>query len=686
MGEQREQKYAGPGSDHGTGGNDAPAPRAGRNRDSGNAAVGMAKAWATLGIFFFCLLAVGVGWSYWDKQARETRALEGSQPIKAESTPNIRDHYDVIVVGTDPEGIAAAVSAARNGLKTLLVDGRDREILGGLFTLGWLNTIDMSYAPGHRSSVGSNQVLNKGIFLEWYRMVEGDSFDVTTAANAFLQMVKKEPNIDLLMKAKSIEPLVKSGAVGNSVIEGVKVTKENGGTQNIYAKAVIDATQDGDIAAAAGVPFTYGREDLGDKNSKMAVTLVFRLKNVTPDVWSQIKKRLNGDDDPGSGATERSAWGYKEMYQYQESNKGRVKMRGLNIGRQNDNTVLINALQIFGIDGTNPQSRAEAFEIGRKEIPLVVEYMKQLYPEFAGVELDSTAPELYVRETRHIVGEYRLHILDVLENRDQWDRIAFGSYDVDIQRTSATDSGAVVCVPEQYAIPFRSIVPLKVDGLLVVGRSASYDTLPHGSARTVPVGMATGQAAGAAAKLAIEKGITFRELSRSKEDIALLQKRLNEQGMELKPFSIKPQPYMQHKAYPGLKVAVTYALAYGGYGNDFALDAPTNPERVVNIVNGARKIQPSAFVGDASAALKSLRDAGKDTKKEPVSLGQAAYTIALALGYKTTPEQAPALLQQRGFLSAETLKLIDDKEKLTNGDTYMLIKDLHDGLKGGNSL
>jgi hypothetical protein len=316
-------------------------------------------------------------------------------------------------------------------------------------------------------------------------------------------------------------------------------------------------------------------------------------------------------------------------------------------------------------------------EIGRQEVPRIVDYLKRQYPEFAGVEPDGTAPELYVRETRHIQGEYRLNIIDVLENRDQWDRIAFGSYPVDIQRTSPADSGAVVCAPEQYAVPFRSLVPLKVDGLLIASRSASYDTLPAGSARTGPVGMAEGQAAGAAAKLAIGRGMTFRQLSASKQDIAGLQEMLNAQGMVLKPFSIKPQPFMEHKEYAGLKAAVTLALAYGGYKNDFGLDEPSNAKRFVNIAGGARKIKPAAFVGDPSAAIKGM----PQPEKQTLTLDQAAYTLTVALGIAATPDQAAAILQQRGLLTAQSLSLIGDRQKLTNGDTYMMIKDLQDGLR-----
>ena len=410
----------------------------------------------------------------------------------------------------------------------------------------------------------------------------------------------------------------------------------------------------------------------------MAVTLVFRLKNVTPDVWKQIQKHLNDDNDVETGANNVSAWGYSELYSYPEVSKDKAKMRGLNIGRQNNDTALINALQIFGVDGLDPKSKAEAFDVGKKEIVHVVNYMRQHFPEFANVELDATAPELYVRETRHIQGEYRLSIQDVLENKDQWDRIGFGSYRVDIQRLSSNDFGAVMGKPEQFAVPFRSIVPLKVDGLLVVGRSASYDSLPAGAARVIPLGMAEGEAAGAAAKLAQEKNISFRQLSASKEYITQLQERLNKQGMELKPFSIKPQPFMLHKEYEGLKTVLSLALTSGGGKNEFHLDDLSNPERMSNLVGGMKRVKPSAFKGDAAAAIAKINN----PKKTALTLEQACFTITEAIGFPSSPSEAESVLLKQNLLTKPSLDLIANKQSLTNGDTYMLMKDLKAGLTG----
>lgn len=621
------------------------------------------------------MLGIGGSWLY-NKGMKEDAPLAAAsqhqEPNKVVSVDKLQDSYDLVVVGTDPEGISAAVSAARNGLKTLLIESRNREVLGGLMTVGWLNSIDMNWVKPKSNLPGNTQAyLNQGIFTEWYKKIEGHSFDIQTAANGFNGLVSSEENIDVFMQSQTIEPIVKQNDKSR-VVNGVKVTTKDGKQHHIEAKAVIDATQDADFAAAAGVEFTIGREDLGDIQSAMAVTAVFRLKNIDAKAWELISKRLNEDGNDGTGTDKMSAWGYgTEMKSYVPLNKERAMMRGLNIGRQNDDTILINALHIFGIDGLNPASHKEALDIAREEIPNVVKYLNT-FPEFKNAELDGIASELYVRETRHMKGLYRLSIIDLLENRDQWDRIAFGSYPADIQKTSPADNGAIPVDPWRYAVPFRSIVPQAVDGLLVVGRSASYDTLAHGSARVIPTGMAEGQAAGVAVKLAKDNNVTFRELSESKPLITEMQKQMNDQGMDIKPYTLKQPSFMEHKDYPGLKAAVYMGLAYGSYGNTaFDLDKVSNAQRMVNQISNMKRIYAANFTGVPSEALKGVTEPAN----KPLSLQQASFTLVKALGLNTNLDRAQAELQAKGIISQATVDSIADKQNLTNGDAYMLLKD-----------
>ncbi|MEG6615162.1 FAD-dependent oxidoreductase [Peptococcaceae bacterium 1198_IL3148] len=491
------------------------------------------------------------------------------------------DSYDLIVVGSDPEGIAAAISGARNGLDTLLVD--TRPTVGGLMTRGWLNTIDMNYK--YNPYGPKHDHLNKGIFTEFYNQIEGDSFDVTTAQNVFNSMLEQHDNIDFELGAKQITPVV-TGEKGNTVVTGVKVRKASGQTVTYSGERIIDATQDADLAAAAGVPYSLAHEDYGFPDQNMAVTLVFRLEGLTDEDWETIKRTLNTDPDPNTGANNVSAWGFGiEMEGYQSTNP-RVGMRGLNIGRQNDNSILINALHVYNVNPLSAASKAEAIELARQELPHIVEYLNENIPGLENAFLAGVASELYIRESRHIYGEYRLTVDDVLENRDFDDRIGFGSYPVDVQATGEGTKGYVLGKPTQYAIPFRCIVPLKVDNLLVVGRSASFDSLAHGSARVIPTGMATGQAAGAAAAISIDEDITFREMSKDPELIKELQDTLNRQGMELEPFDFSSKvKEKNHWSYEGLKLVRKHGLARGEYTNNYYLDSPITLGEFTNILD-----------------------------------------------------------------------------------------------------
>ncbi|WP_159446277.1 FAD-dependent oxidoreductase [Desulfonispora thiosulfatigenes] len=480
--------------------------------------------------------------------------------------PPTDNNFDVIVVGGEPEGVAAAVSASRNGATVLLVE--DDHALGGLMTLGKLNYIDMC----HNSK---GELLTRGIFEEFHDAVGGTAFDVTLATKVFHDMVEDQRSIVLKLNTK-VSGVMKNG----NTVTGIRVS-ENGTPKTYFAKRIIDATTDADIAAMAGAPYTLAGEDIGEKDRLMGVTLVFELTGVD---WDRVTKHIKSGDNPHAGVTKKAAWGYtNEGYAY-ETKDPMMHLRGFNAARQDNGNVLINALLIFGVDVLSEESKKEGIARANKELEYLMPYINKNYVGFENAKLLETAEQLYVRESRHIIGEYQLTIDDVLENRDQWDRITIGSYPVDIQPNIKQRAGTVVGSPDQYSIPFRSLVPLKVENLLVVGRSASYTSLAAGSARVIPIGMCEGEAAGVASIYSIENEMTFRELSKSKDDIEKVQKQLTKQGAYLKPFEVKT-PIMDHWAYEGLKTIRGLGLLDGGYVNDYRLEAQMEKWRFQNLVN-----------------------------------------------------------------------------------------------------
>ena len=496
-----------------------------------------------------------------NKNLQGIRQNEDKQNLNAENISTKK--YDIIVVGGEPEGIAAAVSSARNGMKTLLIE--QGNALGGLMTLGRLNFLDMNYDP-------DKNLLTRGIFKEFYDEL-GNGFDIEEAKKYFYNLVTKEENISLKVNIDFLEPLMK-----DDVVIGVRVN-ENGEIIDYYGARIIDATVDADVAAATGVPYTIGAADYGKKGELMGVTLVFKIKGVNwPYVffynnYQRMISKINSKwGDPFAGATRKVAWGYgQQALQYSPTDK-MTRFRGPNLAHQKDGTVLVNALLLFGVDSLEPESKIQGIARGKKEIPHILKFMRERFPGFSHAEFVDVAERLYVRETRHIKGEYRLTITDVLENKDHWDRIAHGSYPVDIQPTAPDNLGNVIGKPDMYSIPFRCLVPLKVENLLVVGRSASYDSLPHGSVRVIPLGMATGEAAGVASSYSIQNEVSFRNIAYDREAISQIQEQLKKQGAYLVEYTPRKTELMKHWAYPGLKIMRELGLAGGGYSNNYNLD------------------------------------------------------------------------------------------------------------------
>ena len=529
---------------------------------------------------------------------------------------NSEELYDVIVVGTEPEGVSAAVSAARNGMKTLLL-GEDKA-LGGLMTIGELNFIDMCESR-------DGTLLTRGFFKEFYEAVDGSAFDIIEARNFFLETATAEKLLTLRTENEFVAPIMD----GNTII-GVTMN-ENGVLQDYYGMRIIDATVDADVAAATGVPYTYAGEDIGEKDRQMGVTLVFELSGVN---WTKVSMHLNwqrfkaeflkqGNTD--MGATKKTAWGYTEEGYAYEPQDEMMRLRGFNIARQNNGNVLINALIIFGVNPLSDESKAEGIARGQAEMEYLIPYIRENFAGFENAALVSTAEQLYVRESRHTIGEYQLTIDDVLENRDQWDKIAIGAYPVDVQPTATQTYGTVIGSPDRYAVPFRCLVPKNIDGMLVVGRSASYTSLAAGSARVIPLGMAEGEAAGVAAAYSINNQMDFRTMSQNKEAVASVQNTLKAQGAYLDDFSVRDE-IMDHWAYPGVKVLRSLGILDGGYNNDYKLDEPVSRWRYQNMVNNVLK--KSGVEQDYIDI-----DIPSDSMYEMVSSDCESITIATSLPY-----------------------------------------------------
>ncbi|MGH2347884.1 MAG: FAD-dependent oxidoreductase [bacterium] len=426
---------------------------------------------------------------------------------------------DVVVIGATGGGLAAALAAARQGRSVVLVSYHEH--LGTVSTRQMLNTFDLDRGVHGESVV-------RGIFLELYGKL-GLTFDPYFARTVYADIVAREAGITVLYRTRVVNVLRTGQLVTGVEVETTDADQGRPAHRRLLAPITIDATDDADVAAAAGIAYHLGREGSGIDKAMQATTLMFRLRGVN---WTELVRDVVRREMPRKRAAifQQYVWGYSALVRKFQSGDPLVKALDLNIGRQPDGDVWVNSLQVFGVDGTDPASleagRARAVSV----MPAFVTFLRRTIPGFEGARLIETAPQLYVRETRHIFGVYKLTAQDIIREHNFWDRIAAADYPIDLHPYRPDDRNPFSPIRYRYTVPLRSLVPDGMDGLLVASRSFSATYEAAGSARIEPTAMALGEAAGITAAVCFERDVTPLGLIARPELVRLVQQRLMAAG------------------------------------------------------------------------------------------------------------------------------------------------------------
>jgi hypothetical protein len=190
--------------------------------------------------------------------------------------------------------------------------------------------------------------------------------------------------------------------------------------------------------------------------------------------------------------------------------------------------VWVNMTRVKGTDGTDLRSLSAGEAEARRQITDIQRYLIDYVPGFERAYFTKTAPFLGIRETRRIVGEYVLNRDDVLSCRRFDDAIAVASYPIDIHRPGDNDCTLEWC-GDCYDIPYRCLVPQRIEQLLVAGRCISTTHEAMGAIRVMATCMAMGEAAGRAAAQAVREGVLPRNV-----DVARLRQSMVEKGAYLR--------------------------------------------------------------------------------------------------------------------------------------------------------
>lgn len=442
----------------------------------------------------------------------------------------IKMNVDVLVVGGGPAGIIAAQAAADNNLKVALIESRS--FLGGNMTIG----IPVLGFLGQKK----NQII-KGLpqkFID--RLAEHNAASEHHPCPLHMSATFIEPDA---VKLVALEMLRESGVdvllytfctgviMDEEYLRGV-IIESKAGREAIFSKIVIDCTGDADIAFCSGVPC-----EKGDEMGRMQPpTLMFSVENVNID-----KLRLSIVSQPQCYSTDfipHEYFGLNHQFILVGLRNLIRKARANGLDLPTDRTIIITGLRkseawinmtrVNGIDGTDPESLTKGEFIARKQMENIINYLINYVPGFENSSLSRIAPFLGIRETRRITGKYVMTRDDIISCKRFSDSIAVASYPLDIHHPIGGDCTLEWC-GDCYDIPYRSLIPLKVENLLIAGRSISATHEAMSSIRVMATCMALGEAAGRAAKMAI-----FDDLSPSQININKLRDELLKEGVYLR--------------------------------------------------------------------------------------------------------------------------------------------------------
>ncbi|MFC5466371.1 FAD-dependent oxidoreductase [Lederbergia graminis] len=427
---------------------------------------------------------------------------------------------DVLVVGGGPAGIGAAIAAARNGAKVMLIERYG--FVGGNLTIAMVNPMftfhDVNGQQVIRGIAGElvERLIQKTSSLGHVSDMTFDNASMTPFDPEGMKLVLfemlQEAGVELLLHSVVTNAIRENNEVKAVIIEN------KSGRQAICPKMVIDCSADADIVARIGAPFIKGREEDG---MMQPVTLFYRIGNVNTanlKAWMKENRDLLKDSPTDEEIDSNQALaflGLKDLVK-KAIDAGEISPdaapRILMYQLPKEGQFAVNCTRLQGIDGTNVYDLTRAEMETRKQAWQIHQFLQKHVGGFEDSYILDSGVQVGVRETRHIIGDYTMHEEDVLSSRSFHDGIACGTFAIDIhppegEQQVFTGSGKAV-----YEIPYRSLLPQGVDNLLVAGRSISATHAAFGSARVMATSMGIGQGAGTAAALAVKNRLTTREV------------------------------------------------------------------------------------------------------------------------------------------------------------------------------
>lgn len=424
---------------------------------------------------------------------------------------------DVVVIGAGPGGLSAAIAAARQGVRVLLVERMG--YLGGCLAMGLplLGYFDAQerYVTGGFAQELVDRLMDKGATTGHRICPMHNSTTIIdpSVAKIVCFELALEAGVQLLLHSELADVEVCDGMIQSVTVVG------KGEKIRITGTVFIDGTGDGDLACMSGAQYYKGQDGTGEMQSP---TLTFDLGGVELEKLFDYLDKHPGDFQycdtmevkPGYN-TEHLRGDRNHVFIGMRETVARLKAEGkcpikrdtlIYINQMNPGHVLINSIRILDFDGSDVASLTAGETESYLTILPLIKMLRENIPGFENCYLSYINPVIGVRESRRVQGIRMLRAEQVLAGEVPEDSICLGSFKIDIHG-GATDRTIFKYLDHPYGIPYGCTVSRDIGNLMMTGRCISVDAVAFGSIRIMPTCMAVGQGAGVGAALAVEQRI-----------------------------------------------------------------------------------------------------------------------------------------------------------------------------------
>lgn len=414
---------------------------------------------------------------------------------------------DVIVVGSGSAGASAAIAAARTGANTVLIErfgfmgGTSTQVLDTFYGFYTPGSVAYKVVGGVPDDVVSALKEHKAAFERpnTYGAGTGITYDPMMLRIVW-ERLALAAGVRLLYHSFCTDVIRDGNRITGVVVDGKR------GLMKLTARVVIDCSGDADVCHQAGAPY----ERAGEIDPAQTLTTTFRMINVDVERAKTFGKKAMWEKMDEANQTGRYDLPRKEGSWHITTQRGVI------------HTIMT---RVADVDATDPVALTGAEIEGRRQVVEYVRFLRDYVPGYENAELSWFCEPIGVRETRRVYGRYRLTREDCLSARKFDDAVAACGAPIEDHHGGSDTRWEYLPDGMTYDIPYRALIPQEVDGLLVAGRcfSATHDA--HASCRSMAQMMALGQAAGAAAALAVQRDTLPHLL-----DVPVLQDRLQEMG------------------------------------------------------------------------------------------------------------------------------------------------------------